>query len=130
MSLAGIAEAREAWHAGRMKGRCLRLGALVATVLSLPGCHVPLEPETSPPPLPASAYDVLADRCDRGDGPACVEMAVQYRELGELPLAAAYARRACDLANPFGCAALARAFERGEGLQRDPTAATSLYVSE
>ncbi|MFY0534565.1 hypothetical protein [Nannocystis pusilla] len=85
-------------------------------------------PETSPPP-PASAYDVLADRCDRGDGPACVEMAAQYRELGELPLAAAYARRACDLASPFGCAALARAFERGEGLQRDPAAATSLYVS-
>ncbi|PCC68896.1 hypothetical protein SAMN02745121_07574 [Nannocystis exedens] len=129
MSPAGVADERQAWHAGSMKGRCLRLAALAATVLSLPGCHVPMEPETSPPPPPASAYDVLADRCDRGDGPACVEMAAQYRELGELPLAAAYARRACDLASPFGCAALARAFERGEGLQRDPAAATSLYVS-
>ncbi|MBZ5711919.1 AgmX/PglI C-terminal domain-containing protein [Nannocystis pusilla] len=102
---------------------------LATAVLSLvSGCAVPMESEAEPLP-PPSAYDVLTNRCDGGDGAACVEVGTQYRELGELPLAAAYFRRACDLANPFGCAALARAWDRGEGLERDPAAATSLYVS-
>lgn len=78
---------------------------------------------------PPTAYEILSERCDRGDGPACVEVAVQYRELGDLGRAAAYSRRACDLASPFGCAALARAWERGEGVERDPAAATSMYIS-
>lgn len=72
---------------------------------------------------------MLGERCDRGDGPACVEVATLHRELGDLPLAALYAQRACDLGDPFGCAALARAWERGEGIPRDPAVATVFYVS-
>ena len=111
-----------------MWGTRSRQVTLATAALSLvAGCMMPaVESEPLPPP---SAYDVLSDRCDRGDGAACVEVATLHRELGDLPLAAAYFRRACDLANPFGCAALARAWDRGEGLGRDPAAATSLYVS-
>jgi TPR repeat protein len=98
---------------------------LVVVLSPVPGCVVPEET----PPLPPNAFDVLTDRCERGDGPACVEVAAQHRELGDLARAAAYSRRACDLASPFGCADLARAWERGEGVPVDPAAATSLYVS-
>ncbi|HEY8378538.1 MAG TPA: AgmX/PglI C-terminal domain-containing protein [Nannocystis sp.] len=95
--------------------------------LPLLACHPPAEePRPAPPPSP---YEILNERCDRGDGPACVEVAAQHRELGDLVLAAAYAQRACDLGNSFGCAALARAWERGEGVTPNPTAATSLYIS-
>lgn len=111
-----------------MKGRRVRLAALAATVSSpASGCH-PLD-EPSAPTEPPSPYVVLARRCERGDGPACVDLGVQHRELGDLEGAAAYSRRACDLASPSGCADLARAWERGEGVPRDPSAATSLYVS-
>lgn len=111
-----------------MKGRRTRLAALVATALaSAPACH-PSE-EAAPPMEPPSPYVVLARRCEQGDGAACVDLGVQHRELGDLEGAVAYSRRACDLASARGCAALARAWERGEGLPRDQGAATSLYVS-
>lgn len=112
-----------------MKGRHLRLAALsVTALLPAPGCHPTVE-MAPPPALPPNPYEVLADRCARGDGPACVDVGEQHRELGDLEGAAAYSRRACDLASPSGCAALARAWERGEGVPRDPEAATSQYVS-
>lgn len=111
-----------------MKGRRSRLAALAVTALSsMPGCS-PIEEPPAPPERP-SAYVVLARRCEAGDGPACADLGIQHRELGDLDGAVAYSRRACDLASSSGCAALARAWERGEGLPRDPSAATSLYVS-
>jgi TPR repeat protein len=111
-----------------MMGRRSRLAALVVTALSpAPGCHSIEEP--AEPAEPPSAYVVLAQRCERGDGTACADLGVQHRELGDLEGAVAYSRRACDLASAFGCAALARAWERGEGLPRDLGAATSVYVS-
>lgn len=86
-------------------------------------------PPPAPPDPPRSPYEVLADRCDLGDGPACVEVAAIHRELGDLESAAGFARRACDLASPSGCAALGRAWQRGEGVQPDPAAATSAYAA-
>lgn len=108
-----------------MRGPRSWLVALAAAMS--PACRPP-----EPPPAPAEPpdpYAVLARRCVRGDGPACVEVATQHRELGDLPGAAAFSQRGCELASASGCAALARAWERGEGLPRDPAAATSLYVS-
>lgn len=111
-----------------MRGPRFWLVALAVTAWApAPGCLTPEAPPT--PPDPPSPYEVLVHRCVRGDGPACVDVAVQHRELGDLVGAAAFSQRGCDLASPSGCAALARAWERGEGLQRDPAAATSLYVS-
>lgn len=113
-----------------MSGRRTRLVALAALALAPGvGCSAPVEPPPLPPPTPPSPYEVLAARCERGDGPACVEMVVQHRELGDLPGAAVYAKRACDLGSAHGCAALARAWERGEGVEPDPAAATTLYVA-
>lgn len=107
----------------------LRLAALAVTaVSSAPGCHAP-EEEPLVPAAPPSPYVVLARRCEAGDGPACVDLGIQHRELGDLDGAVAYARRGCDLASAWGCAELGRAFERGEGVPRDLGAATSLYVS-
>lgn len=100
--------------------------ALALAIGPSSGCQVPVE---APPLMRPSAYEVLTARCDGGDGPACVEVAAIHRELGDLGRAAAYARRGCDLASAFGCAALARAWERGEGVPADAAAATSLYVS-
>jgi hypothetical protein len=111
-----------------MLGR-LRLAALALTALSsAPGCRAP-EEEPLVPTEPPSPYVVLARRCEAGDGPACHDLGIQHRELGDLDGAVAYSRRACDLASAWGCAELGRAFERGEGVPRDLGAATSLYVS-
>lgn len=107
--------------------RLVARGALLAAALA--ACRPPPEAPPLPLPTPPSTYELLAARCDRGDGPACVEVAVQHRELGDLVGANLYAHRGCDLASSHGCAALARAWERGEGLDRDPEAATSLYVT-
>lgn len=100
------------------------LGALLAAMPLAPGCRPPPEP----PPVPARAPVLLAERCDRGDGPACVEVAALHREAGDPARAAAYARRACDLASAHGCADLARAFEQGEGVTANPAGAIELYV--
>jgi hypothetical protein len=113
-----------------MGGRRTRVVALAGLVTApTVGCAPELEAPPLPLPSPPSTYEVLSGRCDRGDGPACVEVAVYYREIGDLPGAAAFSQRACDLASPHGCAALARAWERGEGVARDPAAATASYVS-
>lgn len=113
-----------------MGGRRIRVGAVAVLAMApIVGCAPAIEAPPLPLPAPPSTYEVLSARCDRGDGPACVEVAVYYREIGDLPGAAAFSQRACDLASPHGCAALARAWERGEGVARDPAAANALYVS-
>lgn len=72
---------------------------------------------------------ILEDRCEAGDGPACVEVAALERARGDLGRAVVHARRACDLANARGCAELAAALERGEGVPAAPERALDLYVS-
>lgn len=104
----------------------MRPGPIVLA-LTLAGCR----PADLPPPR-AAATDpaaVLGGRCERGDGPACVEVAAIHRAAGDLPRAAAYARRACDLASARGCADLAAALERGEGVPASRERALDLYVS-
>lgn len=96
-------------------------------MLALAGCR-----PASDPPLRVAQPDpaaVLADRCERGDGPACVEAHEIHRAAGDPARAAAYARRACDLASARGCEALAAAIERGEGVRAGPERALDLYVS-
>lgn len=84
-----------------------------------------------PPPRPASPdpLTLLADRCDRGDGPACVEVAAAHRAAGAPERAAAYDRRACDLASARGCADLAETIDRGDGVPPDRERALELFVT-
>lgn len=103
--------------------RAPRGGLLALTLAACPA------PEPARRPAPPDPLALLAARCDRGDGPACVEVAAAHREAGDPGRAAAYARRACDLASARGCADLAEALERGEGVPRDPARALDLSVS-
>lgn len=98
----------------------------LAALALLAACPAPESPGRVVVP---DALSVLGDRCDRGDGPACVEVAAVHRAAGDPARAAVYARRACDLASPRGCADLADALDRGLGVPRDPARALDLSVS-
>lgn len=97
---------------------------LAASLLA--GCR---PPEPARPSVAPDPQAVLEDRCEAGDGAACVEVAAIERDRGDLARALVHARRACDLASARGCAELAGALERGEGAAPAPERALDLYVS-
>lgn len=99
---------------------------LPAIVLCVAACRRP-PPEPHPPPRP-DAISLLQARCDRGEAAVCVELAAHFGREGDPRRGLAYAQRACDLASPRGCAALAEALERGELVRPDPARALELHV--
>ena len=112
-----------------MPGLCDRLRVrrtLTAILLCAASCRrVPPEPYPQPQPDPIA---LLQARCDRGEGVVCVELAAHFGRRGDPQRGLAYAQRACDLASPRGCVALAEAYERGELVPANPTRALELHV--
>lgn len=111
-------------------GRGAKLSGVIvrpALLAALLGAGLACRPQEGPPPR-AVAPDPLAQlagRCERGDAPACVEVAAAHRDAGDRERAAVHARRACDLASAHGCAALAELLEADGGDGK----ALELYVS-
>jgi hypothetical protein len=101
-------------------------GPLLALLGAL-ACRPP--PAEPPRPARPDPLTLLTDRCERGDGPACVEVAAAHYDADAPERAAAYARRACDLASARGCAQLADQLDEGDGLPADRGRALELYVS-
>lgn len=99
---------------------------LTAILLCAAGCH-PAAPGTYPRPLP-DPIALLQARCDRGEAAVCVELAAHFGRQGDPKRGLALAQRACDLASPRGCVALAEAYERGELVPADPARALELHV--
>jgi TPR repeat protein/serine/threonine protein kinase len=91
------------------------------------------------PRAPHAARDVCAsigDRCDEaceaGDAASCGRLAARHERGSGVPRdearAASLYERACDAADPAGCAGLGRFQRLGRGgLARDPTRATQLF---
>lgn len=70
----------------------------------------------------------LADRCDRGEAPTCLELAAAYRDLGDPRRGLAYVTRACELASSRACAELADALESGAVVPKNLARALDLRV--
>lgn len=112
-----------------MPGLCDRLRVrrtLTAILLCAASCRrAPPEPYPQPRPDPIA---LLQARCDRGERAVCVELAAHFGRQGDPRRGLAYAQRACDLASPRGCIALAEVYERGELVPADPARALELHV--
>jgi hypothetical protein len=100
-------------------------GRPLLAALSLLACR-PDPPDL--PPAPVDPAGLLADRCERGDGTICVEVAAAHRAAGDLARSAAYLTRACDLASARGCLGLADALTRGDGVPQDLARALDLKI--
>lgn len=94
-------------------------------LLLLLACRPPPDLPRSPP---ADAVTLLSDRCDRGEAPACVEVAAAARAAGNDPRDLVYTLRACALASPRACTDLADRHDRGAGVARDRARALDLRV--
>lgn len=82
---------------------------------------------------PAGARVAFQKGCDLGDGAACLQLVVPYRdgddELGvqrDAARAVALARRACDLGSDLGCGEAGLLLLTGSGALRDPTQGVAL----
>lgn len=113
-----------ATHAHRDSARRTHHRSTLA--LCLVACRPP--PPDLPPSPPPDALTLLGDRCDRGDAPACLEVAASSRDRGDHHRGLAYVTRACELASPRGCAELADALMTGDVVRRDPARALDLRV--
>lgn len=91
-----------------------------------PACRPPV-PDLPPSPQP-DALTVLTDRCDRGEAPACLEVAASHRAARDGARDLAYTVRACELASMRACADLADRHDRGDGVPRDRARALDLRV--
>lgn len=113
----------------RALARARRVGLTLARAAALAACLAcrPPPPDLPPSP-PPTALERLADRCDRGEAPTCLELAASIRDAGDPRRALAYVTRACELASPRACAELADALATGDLVAPNQPRALELRV--